>query len=278
MHSALFSPLICRWYIIEAERILFFMSDIVLLSVYPRVDVREGDVVFDVEKQWKNRPAWIQLADDAKPLPRFLGVQVPGCGEIIYKAFGRYYYPFDYTNDEERRFMNAMAGEYDGMVGATFNIPMARTLLSKISLPKSKDIQILDLGCGTGIMAELLAKRGYRRLTLVDFSSEMLAQAKRKPALRTGTFLELDVTKNMPPRPFHLVTSVMLFNTFDEEHSRKIISKLVRSLFPEAVFAVMEDIQKKCYSLYFSPMFEGMVPVGQRVKYIFVGKLRQKFI
>lgn len=252
------------------------MSDIVLLSVYPRVDVREGDVLFYVEKEWKSRPAWIKLTDDTKPLPRFLGVQVSGCGEILYKAFGQYYYPFDYTNDEECRFMNAMAEDYDEMVGATFNIPMARTLLSKIPIPKKKNLRILDLGCGTGILSELLAEQGYSQITLVDFSEGMLAKARKKSRLRHMTFIQMDIATSMVSGEFDCVMSVMVFNTFDEQQTRDIITRLVPHLSPNALFAVLEDTKKHCYAQYFKPIYEDMVPVAQRVKYIFVGTLRRK--
>ena len=39
--------------------------------------------------------------------------------------------------------------------------------------------RLLDLGCGTGSITMLLAQKGYR-ITAVDLSADMLAQARRK--------------------------------------------------------------------------------------------------
>jgi predicted TPR repeat methyltransferase len=43
-----------------------------------------------------------------------------------------------------------------------------------------KDLRILDAGCGTGIVGRLLSEKGYRTIDGLDFSEEMLAQAKQK--------------------------------------------------------------------------------------------------
>ena len=55
-------------------------------------------------------------------------------------------------------------------------------LLSKYlqSLGYSKDARILDLGCGSGIVAEELKKRGYTNMDGVDLCVELMAKAKEK--------------------------------------------------------------------------------------------------
>ena len=42
------------------------------------------------------------------------------------------------------------------------------------------DVRILDVGCGTGLVAEQLHKHGYKNIDGVDFSPEMLKLAKEK--------------------------------------------------------------------------------------------------
>ena len=43
-----------------------------------------------------------------------------------------------------------------------------------------KDAYILDAGCGTGLVGEELAKRGYGKMDALDYSKEMLLEAERK--------------------------------------------------------------------------------------------------
>ena len=250
------------------------MSSIKILSKYPRIDLNENELVFESEKKWQDRPAWIRVKNAAKPFPRLLSVQVPKYGELIYKSFGHYYFPFDYTNDEERRFMDGMAQDYDNMVGNEFNIPMAKALLSKIPLVEiDQKSAILDLGCGTGIISDILSYEGYTNFTLVDFSEEMLEEAKKKN-LKNAKFLHLDLTKKVPEGTYMLVMSVMLFNTFNEKVTSDVITKLLPHLRPNSVFAVLEDTGKKAYKEHFDMIYEGMVDVANRTKYMFVGRLK----
>ena len=251
------------------------MGSVKLLSKYPRIDIDEYEFNYDVEKNWNLRPAWIRLINFEGTLPRFLSVQVPKFGELIYKSFGTYYFPFDYTNDEERRLMDGIAKDYDDMVGQTFNMPMAKVLLDKVSLDKLPlKSQILDLGCGTGIISDLLATQGYKHLTLVDFSRGMLDAAKTKPRLHDGRFILANVTKELPDGKYDLVVSVMLFNTFDEKVTGNIVSGLIPRLNPNSIFATLEDTRKLCYQKYFDQIYEGMVDVANRTKYVFVGRLK----
>lgn len=230
-------------------------------------------MVYKVEEKWIDRPAWIRISHKTKKAPRFLSVRVPKHGELIYKAFGHYYYPVGYTNDEERRFMNGMAAEYDEMVADVFNIPMAKALLSRLPLKKiNKSVHILDLGCGTGIMTELLAREGFSRFTLVDFSKGMLAEAKNKLGRsRMINYEKIDVTKGLPKGIFNAVVSVMLFNTFNDRMTNLILGRLVQKMSKNALFGVVEDSKKPAYAKYFRPVVSEMVNVGLRTKYIFVG-------
>lgn len=251
------------------------MHRIKLLAKYSRTDLKENEILFEVEKNWDARPAWIRLNGVKKPYPRFLSVQVPKFGELIYKSFGAYYFPFDYTNDEERRLMDGMAQDYDNMVADAFNIPMAKTLLDKMPIGEIPlESRILDLGCGTGIISDLLAAQGYKHFTLVDFSRRMLDAAKMKPRLYGASFILADVTKELPDGKYDLVVSVMLFNTFDVETTELILEKLKFHLKPKSILALVEDTDKPAYAKYFNALFSGMVDVANRRKFVFVGRLK----
>jgi hypothetical protein len=65
----------------------------------------------------------------------------------------------------------------------------------------------------------------------------------------------------------------MLFNTFDERMTERIIAGLQHHLNPHCIFAVLEDTEKRAYKKCFTTIFEGMVDVADRTKYVFVGKI-----
>ncbi|MEW2618653.1 class I SAM-dependent methyltransferase [Streptomyces sp. NPDC048106] len=56
---------------------------------------------------------------------------------------------------------------------------------------------MLDLGCGDGLLLELLARDGGRRLAGVDLSPESLALARRRPAL-SGVRLHTGRAQELP--------------------------------------------------------------------------------
>lgn len=70
--------------------------------------------------------------------------------------------------------------------------PVVREALGEVA-----GLAILDLGCGTGRHALWLARAGAR-VTAVDFSEGMLAQARRKPGAEAVHFLAHDLRQPLP--------------------------------------------------------------------------------
>jgi predicted TPR repeat methyltransferase len=44
----------------------------------------------------------------------------------------------------------------------------------------SKDCQVLDAGCGTGLVGQVMSEMGYANLEAMDYSREMLREAEKK--------------------------------------------------------------------------------------------------
>lgn len=94
-------------------------------------------------------------------------------------------------------FGNTYAGQYDALYGNK-NYPhecdAVQRLLERYGTGPA--VSVLDLGCGTGTHAMLLADRGYT-VTGVDISLSMLDQARGKSARRPGDhapqFVEGDI-------------------------------------------------------------------------------------
>jgi len=83
-------------------------------------------------------------------------------------------------------------------------------------LPQIKELDVIDLGCGTGRWLARLAERSPRSLVGVDFSAEMLIQAKRK--LRDAANFVLADCTNIPfPRASaDLIVSSFLTSYLEE--------------------------------------------------------------
>lgn len=90
----------------------------------------------------------------------------------------------------------ALAGAYDALLEDGDHRRRADRLARRLQKSRIPVEAVLDLGCGTGTVACLLAERGYR-VVAVDSSAEMLAEADRKAAALDGG-----------PRPFFLCRSM----------------------------------------------------------------------
>lgn len=90
-----------------------------------------------------------------------------------------------------------------------------------------KDLEVLDVGAGTGRHAIRLAASGAR-VTAVDFSDEMLAKARQKPGAERVRWLVHDVARPLPFRE----------NSFD-----RVLSALVLEHIPvEELAAFFRDL------------------------------------
>ncbi len=81
----------------------------------------------------------------------------------------------------EMAYENTMAGSYDSHY---YSSPISkahfREFFNLVRRYTAPDRLVLDVGGGTGVMAERLLSCGYRRLVTVDISFAMLREAKKK--------------------------------------------------------------------------------------------------
>lgn len=73
----------------------------------------------------------------------------------------------------------------------------------------NQNIEILDIGCGTGFSLEYLKESGFKKLIGIDPSIEMLNQCKKKGFLcYLGGFEDLSKIKEIKNKKFDLILSI----------------------------------------------------------------------
>lgn len=141
-------------------------------------------------------------------------------------------------------FYDRHAPHYDRGAFTTHTVAEVDFLLGVIGLPGRATV--LDVGCGTGRHAIELARRGYR-VTGIDLSSGMLAEARRK-ATAAGldvAFVHADAATYAAPAPFDAVICLCgaAFTVVDLEadplvHDAAILANIHRALRPGAPFVL----------------------------------------
>lgn len=103
----------------------------------------------------------------------------------------------------------------------------------------SKDISVLDIGCGTGFSLEFLKEKGYKNLEGIEPAKEMLLLSKKKGFnVFLGGFE--DIPKEIKIKKYDLIISIsalqwILTNKQDMEIKNKIktLGKELKSLLKE---------------------------------------------
>jgi len=143
----------------------------------------------------------------------------------------------------------------------SFSYPLWLLVADRISRTRSNSV--LELGCGSGQFAKLLCDRGIASYVGIDFSSKMIAHARKLcPAFE---FLVADVFKSseLQTKAYDIVVACAFFEHI--EHDREIMACVkkgtrilasVPNFHDPSHFRVFksENDVKKRYSEFFGPM------------------------
>lgn len=104
------------------------------------------------------------------------------------------------------------ADNYDGdLLGEMgYVAPMITSKLLQNYLDR-KDARILDAGCGTGIVGELLHQDGYDNIEGLDYSQDMLNKAREKSIYKTLTQSDLTGSLAIEDATYDAIISVGTF-------------------------------------------------------------------
>jgi SAM-dependent methyltransferase len=244
----------------------------IISAVYKReLIARQPKLNFD--KTGKERPAWIEIC-----LPKdvtFLKARFKH-RLYVYQIYLRsgLFLPIDYTKEEMSKFYDKWAESYD------IDIKKGKTNLKEAEFiadlfekyNPDRNAEILDLGAGTGILSEVLAKHGYKNITLVDFSQKMLNQAKKKKLLKNCKFIKADVRKMNLHKKFDAACSLFSFGSssyFKKEEIPVIFNVLKNHLKKNAIFFTLGHLKHEEYEKQFKTLKSGEHSFPGRSKYRF---------
>ena len=99
---------------------------------------------------------------------------------------------------------NAWSETYDSVENKTRDL---EAIALRESIPASVELEILEIGCGTGKNTEWLLTKA-KRLVAADFSAEMLAKAKEKITAGNVEFRQFDLRNEwkLSQKQFDLIT------------------------------------------------------------------------
>ena len=156
-----------------------------------------------------------------------------------------------YDADTPEEMLHAYGGwaeDYDhdtvngmGYVGPTLSVEQLDAYMD------SKKARVLDAGCGTGLVGEIMKDQGYSRVDALDLSREMIAEAEKKNVysnvFRADLSKRLDIDDNS-------YDAVICVGTFTYAHvGPEAFKEMVRVTKPEGhIFFTIRDGAYQAYN------------------------------
>ena len=94
--------------------------------------------------------------------------------------------------------------------GLAYRSPRRIAALAAVSEPR-RDARVLDVGCGTGLLADCLRGEGFSRIDGLDYSAPMLAVAKREGRIEEAFLRDLNAPLAMEAGRYDMLASTGTF-------------------------------------------------------------------
>ncbi|MFA5947508.1 MAG: methyltransferase domain-containing protein [Candidatus Gracilibacteria bacterium] len=143
--------------------------------------------------------------------------------------------------DKIRIHFSKTVNDYDTVVDKVVfkNDELHRELINAISFDKDKELNILDLGCGTGHGMKIAAERFAKaKLTGIDFSPIMIEKAKNNLLFfsKRVQLLELDFNDYKFDQKYDVIISAIAIHNCTHDEKRKLFKKIFDSLNEGGLF------------------------------------------
>lgn len=137
--------------------------------------------------------------------------------------------------DSAKRLYRDWAETYDSHLEHDLGYTLPETVAAQFAkVVADKSARVIDIGCGTGLTAAGLARRGFNNLDGLDFSPEMLAEAGRK-GIYTH-LIEADLTQPLAIKS-DTYSAAISSGTFTEGHvGAEALDEVFRIIAPGGWF------------------------------------------
>lgn len=147
---------------------------------------------------------------------------------------------FDGAAADYDRARRQLVPRFDDFYGAA---------VGAIPYGREDDIRVLDLGAGTGLLSDKIARAFPRaRITLVDVSSEMLGVARRRFADEPGRFelRMMDYAEQPLSGEYDAVVSALSVHHLDGDEKQELFRKACGVLRDDGVFVNADQVLGRC--------------------------------
>ena len=118
----------------------------------------------------------------------------------------------DNDPDETLKLYADWSETYDQTMldGLAYRSPQQIAKLAAVTEPR-RDVRVLDIGCGTGLLANSLRAEGFNRVDGLDYSAPMLAVAQREGRIDEAFLRDLNKGLQMGTKCYDLLVSTGTF-------------------------------------------------------------------
>lgn len=205
----------------------------------------DKEYTFEYDKTSKKRPSWLKFENLPNEV-QFVKILIDEEAFWYRRYFKNYFFPLNNTKEDYENYYDKISEEYEKMVPQ--NKDISKFIIKQLNKFKiNKNIKILELGAGTGLVSEELAKEGYKNLVLVDISSKCLEVAKRKKILSECKFIKADLLKFKSNEKFRVIYNSMSLDYFNEDELDKILKLTKQNLLKDGIFI---SVDRHIYKQY----------------------------
>ena len=145
-------------------------------------------------------------------------------------------------NQELEERYDQWSKDYDRDLSTEFEYRSPRRAAEILAAHVPRDARILDAGAGTGLVGEILASMGYRRMVAMDLSQGMLEEARKKGVYEDFHQMVMGETLDFETASFDAVVTVGVLTVGHAPASS--LDELVRVTRPNGhiVFSLRPDV------------------------------------
>ena len=219
-----------------------------ITRIYRGEDIH-SPLLFEHNKSYNKRPSWIRINNCDEDL-QFIKIMINEEAFWYRRYFQNYFFPLNNTSEDYKEYYNEIASSYENLVPQ--NVEIANFIVQQLEKEQIPvHATIFEIGAGTGLVSEVVAKKGYPNLTLLDISNKSLEIAQKKMALKNCTYIVGDIKKYHSPYKFDVILNSMSLDYFHEEELDSIIKNIKTMLKPQGLFISVDRHIYPQYSKYF---------------------------